>query len=187
MKLLETGLENFDTIYADMKQQFPQEELKDYTAFLNLLKSPCYKLLCLYENESLCGYIIIYTGEKYLLVDYIAILKSTQSKGLGSKIIQLLPQIFKDKAGCLFEVEKISDLNPQTRRRVNFYLANGAQKLDINYIYPNSNGGLPMDLYYMNFTGKNPIRDNILKFIKEFFDFLHKDIVDIDEIYSKII
>ena len=58
-------------------------------------------------------------------------------------------------------------------RRIKFYEALGAKKLDIDYVYPNDQGGYPMDLYYL---GKN-IPENITEDIKYIFKILHsKDI-----------
>ena len=186
MELIEINQEHFNEIYTDMVLQFPPEELKSKETFCKLLKDPRYKVLGVYDKKLFAGYTIIFEGGNFILVDYVAILKNAQSKGYGSKILKLLPEKFKDKSGVFFEVEKISDTNPQTAKRAKFYTTNGAKKLDINYIYPNNSGGLPMDLYYLSFNNLSPDLNCILGFIKEMFGFLHKDIKNIDEIYSNI-
>ncbi len=186
MELRESDLETFETVYTDLIKQFPPEELKTHDRFIELLNSPCYKLFGLYENNRLCGYTIVFIGEKYILADYIAVIQTEQSKGLGSRIIQMLPQIFKNKDGCFFEVEKITPENPQTQRRAKFYTSNGAVKLNINYIYPNNNGGLPMDLYYLSFGSSSPKHNHIRQFIKELFSSLHTDVNNLNNIISGI-
>ncbi len=177
---------NYQNIYNDMAAQFPPSELKPYNVFCELFKSSKYILFELFDNNISTGYTIIFEGENFILADYIAIKKNVHSKGYGSKIIKLLPEYFPEKKGCFFEVEKINPDDINTRRRAAFYTSNGAERLNLNYIYPNSLGGLPMDLYLLNFSDNMPEYKEILNFIKELFEFLHKDIKNIREIYSQI-
>ena len=186
MKLKELGLKEFKIAYKDMTLQFPTEELKTYETFCELFKNPHYRLFGFYDANTLTGYSVIFEYGEYTLVDYVAILKQFHSKGYGSKILHSLPELFKEKNGCFFEVEKISKTNPQTMKRAKFYTTNGAIKLDINYIYPNNSGGLPMDLYYMSFNNHQPSTNEILDFVKEMFNHLHKDVKNIDKIFAQI-
>ena len=157
---------DFKHIYQDMLEQFPKYELKSYENFEKLISSGKLDCYGVYDNDLEIGYFLLAKTGKSFWLDYIAIKKPYQSKGYGRKIMQHFDN-------CYLEVEK-PDLNkPDTLRRIKFYEALGAKKLDIDYVYPNDQGGYTMDLYYL---GKN-IPENITEDIKYIFKILHsKDI-----------
>ncbi len=174
---------DFALLYEDMKGQFPISELKSYEHFLSYLKNPDYYIL---KWEDF-GYILILDVFDYIWVDYLAIFKKYHSMGFGSKILDTLKENFKNKKGIIFEVEKIDEKIPNTIRRQNFYIKNGAIKLCINYFFPNKEGGLNMDLFYIKLSENAPSKLELLEVIKQTFKTLHFDIKnEASEIYSKI-
>ena len=174
---------NFKDIYQDMQLQFPPEELKPYE-HLKSLAGKNYRVYQVCQTLPV-GYILLYETEKFIFIDYIAIYKNFHSQGFGSKILESLKREF-NKKGCFLEVEKPDENNPDTIRRIKFYKKHGAGKLDIDYIYPNKQGGLPMDLYYIPFNDENIQQEEIKDFITELFKNLHSDIKDNMKILNKI-
>lgn len=175
---------DFALLYEDMKGQFPIFELKSYEHFLSYLKNPNYYILK-WEDY---GYILILDVFDYIWVDYLAIFKKYHSMGFGSKILDSLKENFKNKNGIIFEVEKVDENNINTIRRQNFYIKNGAKRLDINYIFPNKEGGLNMDLFYIKLKETSPNKSLLFDIIKNIFSSLHFDIEkEANEIYLKMV
>lgn len=178
LKLEKVNIYDFSNIYDDMLQQFPPGELKSYEVFKKLLSDgilKCYKAV---DNTDEVGYVIyteLKNGDKWL--EYIAIKKEFQSKGYGRKILALLNN-------CYMEVEKPDEKLPDTLRRIKFYTSLSAKRLDVNYIYPNNTGGLPMDLYYLG--DSTPDKAGVIDTISEIFTGLHSDVKNIDKIFNKI-
>ena len=134
--------EIFDFIYNDLTTQFPSCETKSYEQLLALINGNNYKLWLILDNNTTVGYCLIFEYSNYILVDYIAILKDFHSKGYGSSFLKSLHTLYPNKDGCFFEVEKIDNNNINTIKRAKFYINNNVRKInDINYIYPNNDGG----------------------------------------------
>lgn len=181
MEFIET-LE-FESIYKDMQAQFPKAELKTYE-HLKEIAGDNYRIYQVIENEPV-GYVILFETEDFIFIDYVAVFKEFHSRGFGGKILENLKQAFH-KRGCFLEVEKPNFLDKNTLRRIKFYEKYGAEKLDVNYIYPNNEGGLPMDLYYISYDNKKPSNSDIKQFITALFKAVHFDIENCDEILKKI-
>ena len=172
MKFIET--KDIKTIYNDMLKQFPKEELKSCEHLENLLGKN-YKAYLVIDNEPV-GYLLLFESEDFIRVDYVAVYKDFQSKGYGGKILECLKQSFETKKGCFLEVEKPNPDVLNTLRRIKFYESHGAKKLDIDYVYPNKYGGLPMDLYYVSYDGENVSQAEVEKFIGLLFRIVHSDV-----------
>ena len=177
LKKIDTKI--FKHIYEDMLLQFPSSELKSYDEFINLFKHKVLECHAVFDGEKEVGYIIYALLEdKSLWLDYIAIKKEFHSNGYGRKVFELINN-------CYLEVEKPDETKPDTLRRIKFYKSLGAQKLNVDYTYPNLEGGMQMDLYYLG--DKIPSRDTINSDIKYIFNTLHADIPNVDKILNKII
>ena len=178
--------ENYKFVYSDMVKQFPVDELKSYQDFVDKF-SKDYCLYEFYDNELLVGYVVLFIDSEYLFIDYIAIFKEFHSKGYGTKILKTLKDMFEfQKEGCFFEVEKEVESSPNTIKRVNFYKKNGAVCLNINYLYPNRDGYLPMDLYYIPYNEQLPQLSKIKAFVNNLFNKVHFDIEHKEEVFDKI-
>ena len=178
----------YDFVYSDMKKQFPESELKDYDVFINLLNKIDYELLLAKINNSTVGYVIVAKDNinKVIWLDYIAILQDFHSKGYGSLIISNLKKYYPDYNGCYLEVEKPDLTCNNTLRRIKFYKNLGAEKLNIDYYYPNKDGMLPMDLYFISYNNFSPNRLFSQSVINNIFMLLHKNIIHYQEVLSKI-
>ena len=168
--------EDFHGIYHDMLEQFPLSELKAYQTFAELIDNGAYDVLIAEKENAPVGYCLIFKGEKYIFLDYIAIFRIRQGKGFGGEMLEKLKEFYPDKKGCFLEVEKPNPEDINTYRRIRFYDMHGAEKLDINYLYPNKAGSLPMDLYYIGYKTKVPAKEEIKEFIESVFETIHRDI-----------
>ena len=180
---------NSEIIFDDMQKQFPPEELKDFETFKKLLNTSDYRLFVLDDNSKLTGYLIFLEDKlsKTIWIDYVAILKEYHGCGYGSEIFHIAKNTFKELKGCYLEVEKPNPDDINTLRRIKFYTRLGARKLNVDYIYPNKTGGLPMDLYFMPFDEAYfPSKKDMTTAIRHTFSFLHSDIENTEEIFAKI-
>lgn len=186
--LKKTDVSIFDFVYSDMKKQFPESELKDYDTFVNLLNGDNYELLLAKVDGSSVGYVIVATDKinKILWLDYVAILQDFHNKGYGSEILRKLKSYYNGYNGCYLEVEKPDRNFINTYRRINFYKKLGAEKLNINYYYPNKDGMIPMDLYYIPYNSFVPDRFVSISVVNNIFSILHKDIEHCSTVLAKI-
>ncbi len=180
----------FNTVYKDMLEQFPKTELKSFENFMNLLSTDKYRLYSAWAENTAVGYFILFVDceQKTLWLDYIAVLKKYHSRGYGHKIFEKLKKYFaKDFNGIYLEVEKPDETNINTIRRIKFYESMSAKKLDIKYFYPNENGALPMDLYFLPFNrDKVPQKEEIINTIQKVFCSIHSDFKGLDKILAQI-
>ena len=116
---------------AELKQDFPPEELKPLKAMLSLMAQGRYQALGLYEGEELLGYALLWLepGVPFALLDYLGTLEGKRSRGLGAAMLDLLADYYKEYRGIFGEAEAPENGSPDgealRRRRLNFYLRNG--------------------------------------------------------------
>lgn len=180
------GIADFEYIYKDMEVQFPKNEMKPYGVFCGLLNLNCYNLYYIKEGETSVGYALIADVEDFLWLEYFAIYKKFHSKGYGSKIIESLSGNFPKLKGCFLEVEKPDENKINTIRRIKFYENLGVINLNYDYFYPNEEGFIKMELFYLPF--KNTYLPDILtikKVIKKIFLTLHSNVLHLNEILLK--
>lgn len=182
MELVKTSY--FKKIYSDMLFQFPASELKQYEKFQKILGEN-YSAYDVIEDGIPVGYVVLFLWNDFIFIDYVAIFKEFQSKGYGGKILETLKEKFNSKKGCFLEVEKPDESKPNTLRRIRFYQKHGAEKIGINYLYPNETGFLPMDLYYIKYSVPAEYQET-RDFIEKLFEIVHGDLMHSKEVLSKI-
>ena len=190
IKLYQSDIEKFKEVYKDMSSQFPENEMKTFKKFEQLLKTGSYKLFTAQNSsETSVGYCLLYTGSKskILWLDYIAVFKEQQSKGYGKQIFNAIKETFQEYTGIYLEVEKPDSSQPNTLRRIKFYETLGAKRLPCKYIYPNDKGGLEMDLFFLPIKGQIPNSLQTKSAILEVFNVLHKDVSNLNEILTKLV
>lgn len=180
---------NFTRVYDDMVLQFPESELKSFEKFISLMKNSDYKLILASDAGKYIGYIMVFFdgADKYLWLDYIAVFKEYHSCGYGGKMLDALGNLFPHTDGVFLEVEKPDVTQENTLRRIKFYKKHGAVLVNNNYLYPNAEGFLPMDLYYIPYKTVIPAKKMIFNVIKNVFDVLHKDLQHKDYVYNLIV
>ena len=189
LQIQKATIEDFSEIHNSyMLKQFPASELKNIDDFIHLLTdSRCsYYFYLAKDDQTTVGYVLLYKGCNFIWIDYIAVLPEFYSKGYGKKIIESLKNNFANINGLYFEVEKpdVSDFN--TVRRIKFYSMCGAKKLDCNYYYPNNDGAIPMDLFFLSVNNTSLSRTTVLDNIAEVFQKLHFMCPHAKEILNRI-
>lgn len=158
----------FDTIYSDMKKQFPISELRSYEKiYKDVFSAKPYKIAVLEDKNEIIGYITYYEKD-FIWVDYLAVIGENKSKGYGSLILKKLFDRYTDKSGIYFEVELENPKKPITQKRIKFYKNIGCKKLNFKYFYPNEANIQQMNLMYKPLSQKSP--NNIIRDIKDTFD-----------------
>lgn len=178
---------SFMQIYDFLKQYFPSHELKQSKTFEKIYKNQNYSICEIVFKYRTCGFFSFFQfKDNTIFIDYFFIFKKFQSMGLGSKTFEIIKKNFSQK-GCYIEVEKENKNHYNTIRRVKFYKNLGAKKLNINYFYPNQEGELNMDLFFLPFEAKYfPTKENIIQNIQTIFDKLHFDLPHSKEVLKKI-
>lgn len=126
-----------------MKVDFPDNERKPLAMILKGMDNGTYECLGMIDEsacssfetydellkEIICYTIFVKSGKNYLF-DYFAVIGNLRNKGLGTLMLDLIREYYKD-ADCVFgEVENPEYAkNPEDEsiqiRRMNFYLRNG--------------------------------------------------------------
>lgn len=184
--LIKTENKLSEEIFADMKKQFPQQELKNFTELNQLLSDEKqYKFAIFYDEKTPVGYVF-YLENDYLWIDYIAVFQKFHSKGYGSKILDSLFKKYSNLKGCFFEVEPEDSTNILTIKRMKFYKNLGCEILDFKYYFPNDIKELKLELLYKSFDGKMPSKKEILNEITLVFETLHSNVTSKDSTFKMI-
>lgn len=126
MQLIRADISEFEkNLYPKYKEIFPSKERKPLTHIKKLYNKGFLEIIEILDEEKIVGFFItnILPQNLYVLLDYFAIFPENQSKGYGSKAIELLKDLYKNNEGIYIEVEKPEefeqDINKQ--RRIKFY------------------------------------------------------------------
>ena len=132
MRLSELTAAQLAWLYeAELKADFPPEELKPLKAMLALMEQRRYQALGLYEGEELLGYALLWLepGIPFALLDYLGTIQGKRSRGLGTAMLDQLADYYRDYRGIFVEAEAPENGDPAgealRRRRLGFYLRNG--------------------------------------------------------------
>ncbi len=122
--------ENYNT---RMKRDFPPNEVKPLPMILKAVEAGTYRCYGLMdEHQRMLGYayLVRLAGTEDYFLDYLAVDENRRNEGIGSYILTLLHEQFKDADSLIIEVENpaLSE-DEATRilrtRRYGFYLRNG--------------------------------------------------------------
>lgn len=171
------------TIYPDYSIIFPGIEQKSLEHLLKLMDDGHYYLWLLKHVSSgeIAGFALVYAPDSpaILWLDYLAVLPDKRDAGLGGFMLRELINIMKtSRSGMFLEVDIPDGQDPNADRRINFYHRFGAQRLDLNYIFPTPDGkGLPMHLFYLPF-GNSPLpsAETVSVAIESAKAYIHRDI-----------
>ncbi len=158
LHITKANRKNFCAIYEDMQKQFPYVELKAKETFFMFFAQADYHVWLAREEAGKetqnVGYMLVWLDKQtqFLWLEYIAVLAPYHSKGLGSKMLRRLRELYPDAKGCFLELEKTAPSDVTGRRRVEFYTKKGAFPLNFRYFYPQQRGALELDLYFLPFT-----------------------------------
>ncbi|WP_294450465.1 GNAT family N-acetyltransferase [uncultured Gemmiger sp.] len=122
-----------ETIHRrQMTRDFPEAELKPFSAVRGLMRRGLYEPLALYEEGSLVSYAwqTVLPDCATALLDYFAVLPELRGKGAGTRSLHALAEYYAPrKRTLLIECEHPAEApDPaEARRRIGFYLHAGAR------------------------------------------------------------
>ena len=125
-------IENFKAAYNIIKEAFPISELRPYEKMKELYEHGLVKIYGYYDSQ-LKGILSFWVDDKYLMIENFAVDYSSRGKGIGSKMLDELCRMYKDKT-IVLEVEQ--PYNEISERRIKFYKRNGFILSDYGYKQP---------------------------------------------------
>ena len=127
-------------IYPEYLKLFAEEERKSLSLIELLFNKDILNIIEITDNNVFVGFMLIneIDDSEYIQLDYFAILPKYQCKGLGTKALSLLKELYKNYNGIFIEVEKLdSNINDEDnkirKRRINFYKNSGFYKLNLEF------------------------------------------------------
>ncbi len=127
-KRVNKKLENYNEIVEFMKRVFPKEELMPMWLLNIVAKMKKIEFNAYYDNDVFVGILFTIESKESLFIFYIAVNDKIQSKGYGTKLLQLVLHKYPNKQISLF-IETMDDKQAsnyeQRVRRLEFYKKNG--------------------------------------------------------------
>lgn len=117
------------------RASFPRRERDPFKGLVNHQDNIDFRAC--YDNETLVGmYVILMEGDLAHIL-FLAVEESSRDKGFGSEILKEI--CFRlEKTRLLVDIEAIEENSPNLEQRIKrkkFYLHNGFQETDINYLW----------------------------------------------------
>ena len=161
MELININYEEFKAeIYQKYIEIFPEEERKSLETIEKNYNKNITRFIKIDEEKELIGFCIMNSIEnnRYMQLDYFAILPEYQNKGYGTKAIKELEKVVQNYDAIFVEIEKLcyganKEENEIREKRAKFYKRLGFHKLDTNLKWFNS---LFLSVYYLK------LNDNLI-------------------------
>ena len=132
MKLKVLSADELTALYrTELVRAFPPSELKPLKSMLNLMAQNRYEALGMFDGDGMHGYALTWLepGIPFALLDYFGTLEGQRGTGLGSQMLPLLGEHYRDYRGIFGEAEGAFSSDPDERatqqRRLDFYARNG--------------------------------------------------------------
>ena len=132
MKLKQLSADELTSLYqTELVNAFPPSELKPLKSMLTLMEGNRYEALGMYDEDGLHGYALTWLepGIPFALLDYFGTLEGQRGSGLGTKMLDLLAEHYKNYRGIFGEAEGVFSPDPEEaklqQRRLDFYSRNG--------------------------------------------------------------
>lgn len=154
MELINIDYKEFKAeIYQKYIEIFPEEERKSLETIEKNYNKNITRFIKIDEEKELIGFCIMNSIEnnRYMQLDYFAILPEYQNKGYGTKAIKELEKVVQNYDAIFVEIEKLcyganKEENEIREKRAKFYERLGFHKLDTNLKWFNS---LFLSIYYL--------------------------------------
>lgn len=193
MQIMKANAEEFDNIYTWYLQDFPEKERKSRAHLEKLMKEESYRLYIAKapEYDEIMVYAFVYeipeTGIRWL--DYFAVNEKYRGEGIGSRFLKNLSTLEKSR-GMLLEVEIPGSLEEQweiQQKRIRFYERLGAVRTPVNYLFPTTEGGFPMYLYFLPAGGQTALTLQELRLsTASALRYIHADIQGLEGILDQV-
>jgi ribosomal protein S18 acetylase RimI-like enzyme len=139
--MLKATVNDFEEIFNIMQDSFPSDEYRFKEEQKALFDIENYAVYIEKVDDKIVSFLAIWEFSGFIFLEHFAVEKTYRSKGLGSKMLTELANIYQ-KTICL-EVEL--PINEQAIKRIEFYKKNGYFYNEYEYYQP------PIS------KGKNPV------------------------------
>ncbi len=169
-------LDDLTTLYPQMRDDFPPNELPPRAAFIDLLSKGTQTGWLMLDAGGLeCAYVLCARTQRALLITHLAVKPDFRGKGMGTELLRLLDACYADAQYMIVEVERPDDTaDPVERsvrqRRIAFYERAGYVGYDD---LPYTIWHVPMRLMAKGNPGRElPDADQIKDDIRALYTFL---------------
>lgn len=133
MKLLDINncSKHLDRIKEIYYYSFPESERMDFVDLVNC-KFPNSKLIGILDNETLIGFSFISVLGEFAYIVYLAIDENRRNKNYGTRALNEIINMYKDKTKVLC-VEKPNSQSDLRTRRIGFYKRNGFTQANFEF------------------------------------------------------
>lgn len=178
MELININFKEFrEDVYQKYIEIFPEEERKTLETIERNYNKNITRFIKIAEENKLIGFFIMNSieNDRYMQLDYFAILPEYQNKGYGTKAIKELKKVVPNYDAIFVEIEKLGcgankAENEIREKRAKFYERLELNKLNVDLKWFNS---LFLSIYYLK------LNDNLTYDEKEILN-------NIFEIYYKV-
>ena len=132
MRLKTLNADELTRLYrTELVNAFPPTELKPLKSMLTLMEQDRYEALGMFDESGMHGYALTWLepGIPFALLDYFGTLEGQRSAGLGTRMLEMLSEHYKDYRGIFGEAEGAFSPDPEEnalqKRRLGFYARNG--------------------------------------------------------------
>lgn len=154
MKLININFKEFkEEVYQKYIEIFPEEERKTLETIERNYNKNITRFIKIDEENKLIGFFITNSIEnnRYMQLDYFAILPEHQNKGYGTKAIKKLKKVVPNYDAIFVEIEKLGcgankAENEIRQKRAKFYNRLEFNKLNVDLKWFNS---LFLSIYYL--------------------------------------
>jgi GNAT superfamily N-acetyltransferase len=116
----------YETVF---REAFPPQELKPLCAMEEMVRQGVYRPLGYFEDDTALGYAMLWEDAPYILIDYLCVPAPMRNRGIGSRLLSRLPDVFPDDTVFIGEAEAPTgdaDADGIILRRLDFYRRTGA-------------------------------------------------------------
>jgi len=172
------------------EEAFPANEKQSLDLIKNRILERKSKLVVgIINSEVVCMSLLWeFDSLDFVLLDYMAVSKNHRNNNLGTQLFQYLSNIIRGiNKYMIIEVENhlFGNNSIERKRRINFYIQNGAYVLDnVNYILPSLDGTSPTEMllmispkYKSNYINSELVKDLISRLYIELYKRNENDLV----------
>ena len=136
INVVEITIDEFKkSIYNKYIKLFPKDEQRDWKSIEKTYQKGIEKFYKIVLNNDVIGFFMLEKLENHpFYLDYFAIFEEFQNLGYGTKSIKILMEKIVGNEGLMGEIEKETEENPITLRRLKFYQKLGFKKVDSEYL-----------------------------------------------------
>ena len=157
-------LEKAKQIYKYMGEDFPKNEIPNYTGFLKLTQENIQNVYIYEENSQEIAYFVTMEKDEKVLITHLAVIKEHRGQGVGKRFLETIKNFLSNKKVLIVEVETEKNAKNEQElevieKRLRYYLNAGFVKCnELNYVLYN------VDYYILTYsTDESSISPNMLK------------------------